>query len=275
MKHFMKVYYAYTQLVPTDIYPVQYGEEQCESDYSFGPCVRSSYLIHYVYSGNGILKIDNTEYSVHKGQMFLIQPHQLAYYQADHDTPWLYRWIEFNGSMVQPILKSINAYSNPIILDDEHNSIGIALLDIIKNGDMRFEALMQKFWAFITALTDNAEAMRLSSVQEYIQKSENFIKINIHKKTTVQDVAEYVGVNRSYLTRLFKQHKNTSPQQYILSLKMNTAAQYMKNTDISIKEVAQSVGYDDPHVFNRAFKKKFNSSPSEWRNKQIWDRFII
>jgi AraC-like DNA-binding protein len=56
---------------------------------------------------------------------------------------------------------------------------------------------------------------------------------------------------------------------------MNTAAQYLKNTDISISEAAQSVGYSDSHVFNKAFKRQFNSSPAEWRKKQLWEQSII
>lgn len=54
MNCFINTYYAYTKFIPTDIYPVQYGEEQCNRNHSFGPCVRSNYLLHYVYSGKGI-----------------------------------------------------------------------------------------------------------------------------------------------------------------------------------------------------------------------------
>jgi|GEM_PF-5188913 len=40
MNCFINTYYAYTKFIPTDIYPVQYGEEQCNRNHSFGPCVR-------------------------------------------------------------------------------------------------------------------------------------------------------------------------------------------------------------------------------------------
>ena len=59
MNCFINTYYAYTQFIPTDIYPVQYGEEQCNRNHSFGPCVRSNYLLHYVYSGKGIFQTEN------------------------------------------------------------------------------------------------------------------------------------------------------------------------------------------------------------------------
>ena len=77
MNCFINTYYAYTKFIPTDIYPVQYGEEQCNRNHSFGPCVRSNYLLHYVYSGKGIFQTENNTYHLHKGQMFLISPNQL------------------------------------------------------------------------------------------------------------------------------------------------------------------------------------------------------
>lgn len=276
MNCFINTYYAYTKFIPTDIYPVQYGEEQCNRNHSFGPCVRSNYLLHYVYSGKGIFQTENNTYHLHKGQMFLISPNQLTYYKADDSDPWLYRWIEFNGSMSQSILKSVSLNeSTPIYTDDENNSIGNALCNIISSGEMCFELLMQKFWNFIYCLTDGEQINTVSNAEEYIQKAETFIKTNVHKKISVSDVAKYIGIDRSYLTRLFNEYKKTSPQNYIISLKMNTAALYLKSANASVTETAQSVGYCDTHIFNRTFKKQFGVPPTTWRQKQIWEQSII
>ena len=276
MNCFINTYYAYTKFIPTDIYPVQYGEEQCNRNHSFGPCVRSNYLLHYVYSGKGIFQTENNTYHLHKGQMFLISPNQLTYYKADDSDPWLYRWIEFNGSMSQSILKSVGLNeSTPIYTDDENNSVGNALCNIISSGEMCFELLMQKFWNFIYCLTDGEQINTVSNAEEYIQKAETFIKTNVHKKISVSDVAKYIGIDRSYLTRLFNEYKKTSPQNYIISLKMNTAELYLKNANASVTETAQSVGYCDTHIFNRTFKKQFGVPPTTWRQKQIWEQSII
>lgn len=276
MDHFINVYYSFTNLIPTDIYPVQYGEEQCESSHYFGPCIRSNYLLHYIYSGNGILKVNNIEYRLSKGQMFLIRPNELAYYKADKNTPWLYRWIEFNGSMSDEILKIAGFKENIYFINDNHDlSIGNSLLDIINKGNMCFELLMEYFWKFIHSITQKSNGYFESSASEYIHKAESFIKINIHKKITVNDVAGYIGIDRSYLCRLFKRYKSVSPQEYIIKLKINTAAQYLKNSSITISEAAQSVGYLDTHIFNKNFKKYFNAAPSVWRQKKLWEQSII
>ncbi len=105
--------------------------------------------------------------------------------------------------------------------------------------------------------------------------AEQYIKNNINKKITVNDIAAYIGINRSYLSRLFKERNGVSPQQYLTTAKINAAAQYLKNTDISVTGAAQSVGYTDYRVFNKVFRRHFNTSPSEWRKKHIWQQSII
>ena len=275
-KHFINTYYSGTELVPTDIYPVQYGEEQCESGHDFGPCIRGNYLIHYVYKGKGTLTSEGRTYSICEKQLFLICPDRLAYYKADDDEPWLYRWIEFNGSLAPDILKAAGlSESSPVIEDNSGKTVGNTLSDIVGGGDMRFEVLMQKLWAFVSALTKNYSPDRISVAEQYVRKAEMFIKTNTHKKITVREIADYIGIDRSYLCGLFRQYKNTSPQQYILALKMNTAAHYLKNTQITVAEAASCVGYSDPHVFSKAFKNHFGRSPQRWREEQDWKRSII
>ena len=272
MEYFFKNFYLATTYVPTDIYPIQYGEQQCKPDYGFGPCVRSNYVLHYVYSGCGILRVGDTEYKIHPGEIFLIKPNQLTYYEADSENPWLYRWIEFNGSMSERIL---SAFSEPVISDYEDAIIGEKFKDFICCGKIPFEIAMEKFWAVIAALTKNSADNIPIRSRDYVQMAELYIKNNIDKKITVNDISAHVGINRSYLSRLFKEYKNISPQQYLALARVNAATQYLKNTDISISEVAQSVGYSDYHVFNKVFHRYFNASPSEWRKKYYWQKSIV
>ncbi len=269
MDYFFNHYQVYTNLNPTDIYPIKYGEEQCTPNHSFGPYVRSSYLIHYIYSGKGEFLIGNKVHQLSLGEMFLIKPGELTFYKADNDEPWLYRWIEFNGSMVRDILNtSIFAENLRISKDNTKKSIGKSIENLVSAGDVSFEKQMCLFWKFISQISKSRFIDQLPPQIEYIKKAENYIKTNIHQKISVYDIAQYIGIDRSYLSRLFKEHKGISPQQFILNTKMNTACYYLKNTDITISEAAQSVGYSDCHVFNKAFKAVFDESPTIWRKNE-------
>ena len=69
----MKLYYAKNPLMSSDIYPMQYGEQQCDNGYAFGPAVRNFYLIHYVYSGKGELHIKDKAYKIHAGIFYSLR----------------------------------------------------------------------------------------------------------------------------------------------------------------------------------------------------------
>lgn len=276
MEHFINTYYTYTDLIPTDLYPIQYGEEQCENGHSFGPCIRSNYLLHYIYSGRGILKINSVEYQLYSGQMFLISPHQLAYYRADYEEPWLYRWVEFNGSMSKHILKNAGlSKSNPIFTDTADFTAAKALSKLIDAKEQPFSKTMQLLWEFVDSLYSGVSQNVQAFNTDYVNKAKLLVKNNIHKPITVNYISEQIGITRNYLSRLFQKREGISIQQYILSLKMNTAAMYLKNQSISITAAAQSVGYYDTHVFNKAFKRHFGTSPTVWRQKNKWEQSIL
>ena len=73
------------------------GYETCEPSHSYGPVVRSGYLIHYILEGKGIYKTDGHIWQLSEGDAFLIRPNTLIYYEADKYHPWTYTWIGFQG----------------------------------------------------------------------------------------------------------------------------------------------------------------------------------
>ncbi|OUS77969.1 hypothetical protein B1748_04145 [Paenibacillus sp. MY03] len=88
-------------------------------------------------------------------------------------------------------------------------------------------------------------------------------------KMTLDMLATSVSLNESYLCRIFKQDTGKSIFQYINELKIDRAVELLKQRDARIKEVALSVGIEDPFYFNRLFKKMVGVSPSEYRKNVL------
>lgn len=123
------------------------GCSQTEALHSFGPASKPHYLIHYVLSGKGHFRFHDKEYRLEAGYGFLIQPNELAFYQADAKDPWSYLWVGFAGSRAEEYLHSMGLSDrHPIFSCDkseelysivrdmmEHNTFGIAD-DLRRNG---------------------------------------------------------------------------------------------------------------------------------------------
>ena len=81
----------------------------------------------------------------------------------------------------------------------------------------------------------------------------------------VQQIADPCGVDRAYLSKIFKYATGKTLQEYLIQFRIKRAKQLLKDTDLSVKYVSYSVGYNDPFTFSKVFKKQEGVSPSVWR----------
>ncbi len=107
---------------------------------------------------------------------------------------------------------------------------------------------------------------KLRTKEEYVKKAARFIERNYNFDINVDEVAKYVGLNRSYLYELFNQSLGMSVQEFIIKTRMKMACSLLRDPDLSIKSIAMAVRYD-PISFSRVFKKHFGISPTEYREK--------
>ena len=94
-----------------------------------------------------------------------------------------------------------------------------------------------------------------------------FIHLHFSKKLTLDEIAESVNLNKSYICRLFKQEMGKPMFEYINDLRMEKAAALIAAGDTYIRGVAASVGIDDPFYFCRLFKKYYDVAPSVYAKK--------
>lgn len=269
------VWYAHADVMLQDIFLLQYGEQECDSGYGYGPCIRNFYFIHYVYSGKGHLIIEGKRYEIKAGQFFLICPGQIAYYEADAEEPWVYRWFEISGALCKHLMETAGFSRECPVLTDRTGKVGGAVLALIRSENAEFSVLMGRLWEILHAMTaGHGTVLGEGEREDYVRKCETYIRMNLHKKLRVTELAEYVGIDRSYLSRLFRAQKGHSPQQYILKLKMEAAAQHLKKRELSVKEVALCVGYEDPLAFSKQFHRQFQVSPTQWREKAFYEQSI-
>jgi len=269
------VWYAHADVMLQDICLLQYGEQECDSGYGYGPCIRNFYFIHYVYSGRGHLVIEGKRYEIEAGQYFLICPGQIAYYEADEKEPWVYRWFEISGALCKRLMENAGFAADCPVMSDSDGTVGEAVSALIRSEEAEFPVLLGRLWDVLHAMTAGRGASAGEGEREdYVRKCETYIRMNLHKKLRVTELAEYAGIDRSYLSRLFQAQKGRSPQQYILKLKMEAAAQHLKKKELSVKEVALCVGYEDPLEFSKQFHRQFQVSPTQWRKKAFYEQSI-
>lgn len=89
----------------------------------------------------------------------------------------------------------------------------------------------------------------------YFQKASEYIKNNYAYPIQISDVARYVGIDRSYLYRIFMEHENISPKQYLLKHRLQMATQLLCSSTCTITEAALSCGFRDAPSFCNYFRQ--------------------
>lgn len=99
-----------------------------------------------------------------------------------------------------------------------------------------------------------------------VQEARNYIYANYGKRDLdLTEVADAIGLNPSYLSRVMKQELGISFKDFLTMLRINHAIRLMRNQQLSLNQIAEQVGYSNQHYFSAAFKNCQGISPSEFR----------
>lgn len=253
------------------------GTEDCDGGNSWGPALKDHYKLHYIHSGKGIYKMGEKTYNLSKGQCFLICPDIITYFKADDDEPWTYYWVAFNGANAKSYLSRANLdTTNPIITCDKDQEILQCFDDMFKgsqqcnSGDLR---LLSSLYLFLSLLLDSKveENQNKSSIHRnnyYISKAIEWLEANYSRNISVSEISEFIGLNRKYFSKIFKEEVGMSPQNFLIQLRFDRACELMKNSKLSISQISRSVGYEDQLLFSKVFKKFKGQSPHNYRKTQ-------
>ena len=102
---------------------------------------------------------------------------------------------------------------------------------------------------------------------EYFRSAKEYMEHNYSYDIRISDVARHVGIDRTYLYKIFMEHENTSPKQYLLWHRLRMAVQMLCSTDYTITEIALSCGFKDAPSFCNYFKKHIGSTPRLFRKE--------
>ena len=261
----------------TSVY--QYGEEACEGGHAFGPAVRDHFLLHFVTSGKGVFATEDKEYTVSAGEGFLISPDRVTSYRADAAEPWHYFWIGFSGQSAEELLSEIGLSPSSPVFSFKDVAAMKAVFDRVRllpedsvKAQLALVSVLYALLSGIEAKRDKSErgAYRLFHTgKEYADMAALYLEQRYASRITVGALSLHLGLHRSYFSTLFKKHYGVSPQEYLIRVRMDKARLLLGEGTISVADIARTVGYEDPLLFSRIFRKAVGISPSDYRKNML------
>ncbi|QDH21527.1 AraC family transcriptional regulator [Saccharibacillus brassicae] len=253
-----------------------YGREICAPNHSWGPGLRDAYILHYIHRGRGVFRSEGREYALGPGQGFLILPDTLVHYEADPDDPWVYVWFGLRGLHVRALLERAGLTAgSPVYTAADGSpleSLYAGLLEVRERpgGDLLAQAEIYRLLAALVAGAPASTARPLApprAREAHLSRAAAVIENGYSRKLGAEDIASAVGLDRTYLSSLFKDAYGVPLQTFVLQYRMRRARELLRNHSLSVSDVARSVGYPDPFLFSKMFKRVCGVSPTAYREQ--------
>lgn len=247
------------------------GYEDCRPGHSYGPAIRSGYIVHYILKGKGFFQTRNKIYCLHQGDAFCIYPNERIYYEADSLEPWSYSWIGMQGIKIEQYLERTSFHDTPYLHPGEdpeflrcHEKMLEASM-LPENRDLMMNSVLYEYLYLLTQKFPRENLSPQEKQNHYVQEALQYLETHYEENFSLQDISIQLNIERSYLYRLFKASVGVSMKDYLLDLRISRACSLLSDTNLSISDIARSVGYDDPLYFSKLFKKKKRCAPSRYR----------
>lgn len=235
--------------------------------------IRNEYILHYVAKGKGYFETDGKTYSVSEGDIFAIYPGERICYYSDTETPWTNCWINFVGRGAEEILARTGlTNSSPVFFVKNNGFIDtvnhcLKYINSANYTQTRLSAFVLEFLSF----AENKKADTMSKKEKYISSALSYMKYNFSDGISPSDVSNYLGIERTYFYRLFKNETGFSPSDYLTKLRIEKAKQLIASGE-SFTTVASAVGINDIYYFSKLFTKEVGISPTVYRKAHKYNR---
>ncbi|MEF2965965.1 AraC family transcriptional regulator [Paenibacillus sp. M1] len=252
-----------------------HGKQNCPPGFCWGPGIKEQYKLMFIHEGKGRYSLNGREYELGKGQGFAVYPDMRCCMKADETEPWVYSWIAFEGEDAGELLNLAGLdIDAPVFRCDQPAWFDAYLHEFDAAGNnklVRGLALKSILYRFFTdwlgGMLENRNPDKSSSAKErYVNQTLEYIAMNYFSHIGISELARMIGIDRVYLSTIFKEKMNISPQAYLLQFRMNKARELLELRNLSVADVSRSIGYSDPLLFSKMFKKVTGLSPTHYRN---------
>lgn len=231
------------------------------------PCNRQQgagfHHIFYVEKGSGVLETLEGKFDLEEGTAVFIRSNVPTNYYGK-SSEFVSAWVTFIGNGVDKILECFGVKNFAFLKSDTIYSKICYVFKIVEKG--KNAELLSKYVydILITYFFELASAQK----PPLLIKAKEFIEDHFSESISAADIADNVGISESLLFKLFRGNEDTTPTEYLRSVRLQHAERLLlSDTHIKISDVAQECGFSDSAYFCKVFRDETGMTPKNYQNK--------
>ena len=229
-------------------------------------------ILIYCIKGKGYYEYKNRTLTIGAGDVLYCFPKTHHRYYADQDDPWTLYWMHISGNSLAQYEKLMGiTKQEPVIHLGLYNEAINLFRSLLQNyqpipNEQQWLAstiCAQHILAYISATPRQKPSMightqEMQSLIDYMQKS-----VNAH--ISLDEFAARVDMSPSHLCKVFRGFTGQTPIDYFNRMKIRHACSLLATSKMTMQQIADNLGIDDPYYFSRLFKKIMGLSPKHYR----------
>lgn len=288
--HGEQIYYLHDDI--NDLFTIfHFGRTEPNSGYSIFQTPTSPYhIFEFVIDGTGYVKHSDKTEQVYKGDFYFLNKSGSALFYSDSEQPYDKYFISVYGKLIDNL---VSAFFNDRrfvivhtgVLAPEFSRIFGELNDLLNGiyqneieGEARSLRLLEAANLVFRMLTFAVGTQRFDITQPDMTLAamiRRWLDDNINVKTTLEVAAKHFNISVTHLIRVFRERYGDTPKQYIICRQIACAKMMLTNTQLSVKEISDRLGFADANYFSAVFKKLAAVTPSEYRTSEERQNYII
>lgn len=258
-----------------------------DSSYSIHPRILHKHTdfleVLYVRSGSGVYIVDEQRYSIAQGDVIICNVGVLHDEDPSQSRDLNTLSLALTDVHVKGLAENclISSEYSPVFPAGECADMVCSLMTMIHQllatnpkGSTEIcnhlsAALLAKLLLVIRKYCESEGSAMRSRTDIIAMQVKSYIDTHFDEQFTLQDISNAIRVSPYHLAHMFKETTGYSPMQYTVRRRLGEAQSLLISTDLSVTEIAVSVGFGNPCHFNTMFSKYIGMSPSRYRSSYV------
>ncbi|OGO93678.1 MAG: hypothetical protein A2Y17_01355 [Clostridiales bacterium GWF2_38_85] len=242
------------------------GVSYCDETYCIAREDSELNSFEYIYKGSGTVKIDGQIFTPKENDIYILKKHSKHRYWSSEENPWTKVWICFDGPLADNLMKSYISKDIFLVEACDISSEMSEIIELIHTNENyigtvdRVTVILHKIFIAIKNRLSKNDSSFASHIEQYIAA-------NINKKLTLEQICRHFAYSKNQIINVFKEKYNCTPYKYYINKRAAAIKQFLSDTNLPIKEIAQLMNFPDRYYFDNFFKSVYNVSPSDYRKR--------
>lgn len=251
---------------------------RCEPEWSWHPPAETfgDFDLWFIWAGLGVFRYENETLAVNPGTVLCLRPH-LQYHATQDPKHRLgvgyihFDFLDGSGEAADPKETDLPPRFGRFAKVPFYQGIFRHISELLSKGEESRTRAGRYLSLLLEDYCKDSPADRFSGLEKEHRERMDAVLWHIRENPgqihSIADLSRLASYSPDYFTRVFARVVGDSPKEYCIQIRLERAQQLMKETRMSLTQIASALGYSDPFFFSRQFKQRMGISPRAWRQE--------